>query len=346
MTDCLQNKLSLVSAVCTTADIWTAHNRSFFGVTVHWIEMNTLERKSAALACSRFRGRHTFDLIASTLEEIHTKYHISDKVLGTVTDNGSNFVKAFKIFSEPEVVAEDPTQTVLLQTDEREVIFTNITDILENQTGEEASASEYTLPPHHRCCAHTMNLIAVSDSERAYEDFSYKKLNRSTFAKCSALWNKSSRSPQAAEVVYELSETTLAVPNATRWNSFYYAVSKVYSIVEKKSETVLNDICVRLSVATYRSNEIAFMAEYIKVMQPFTIALDTLQAEHQCFMEMLLPTIASLRSRLTSMEPLLKFAGPLAEALLNGISTCFSPFEGKTDPIVATVSHPSLSVNI
>ncbi|KAK0059783.1 AC transposase [Biomphalaria pfeifferi] len=74
MHDDLQQKLSLVTVVCTTADIWTAHNRSFFGVTVHWIEISTLERKSAALACSRLRGRHTFDLIAATLEELHSSY--------------------------------------------------------------------------------------------------------------------------------------------------------------------------------------------------------------------------------------------------------------------------------
>jgi hypothetical protein len=73
----LQNKLSNVTTVCTTADIWTAHNRSFFGATVHWIEISTLVRKSAALACSRLKGRHTFDVVASKLEEIHTKFRIT-----------------------------------------------------------------------------------------------------------------------------------------------------------------------------------------------------------------------------------------------------------------------------
>lgn len=343
MVEELQNKLSQATGVCTTADIWTAHNRSFFGTTVHWIDRTSLERNSAALACSRIRGRHTFDIIASTLEQIHAKFRITTKVLCTVTDNGSNFVKAFNVFSEPEApVAVDPTQTVLSQTDNGEVIFTDVANILDNQSNDETT--EYILPPHHRCGAHTMNLIAVADSESANDDASYKKLSRSTFAKCSALWNKSSRSPQAAEVVHDSSQITLAVPNATRWNSFFYSISKLYSIVEKKSEVVLNDICAKLSLPPFRSNEVAFMAEYIKVMHPVAIALDTLQAEDQCFMGVLLPTITSLRVRLTTIRPTLKSAGPLADAILSGLNKRFGAFETKDDLIVASVSHPQFKL--
>ena len=169
----LQQKLSVLFAVCTTADIWTCHNRSFFGVTVHWIESNTLERKSAALACFRLRGRHTFDLIAGTLENIHSTHRVTDKVVCTVTDNGSNFVKAFKEFSEPEAAPSDTTQTVLAQAADGEVTFTNIGDILVDRAG--AEETQYILPPHHRCGAHTMNLIAVTDSELANNDANFKK---------------------------------------------------------------------------------------------------------------------------------------------------------------------------
>jgi hypothetical protein len=148
----------------------------------------------------------------------------------TVTDNGSNFVKAFNEFSEPETVAADadPAQTVLTQTDDGDLTFTNVADILDNQTTTQEE-TEFTLPPHSRCGAHTMNLIAVNDAESANQDAIYKKIYRSTMVKCSALWNKSSRSPQAAEVVREVSGTTLAVPNVTRWNSFFHAVGSQFN---------------------------------------------------------------------------------------------------------------------
>lgn len=51
----IQAEMSKQNYFCTTADIWSCKNRSFLGVTVHWIDDN-LERRSAALSCSRFKG--------------------------------------------------------------------------------------------------------------------------------------------------------------------------------------------------------------------------------------------------------------------------------------------------
>lgn len=54
---------------------------------------------SYAIACKRFSGSHTHDRIAIILNEIHSKYEITnEKLMATVTDNGSNFVKAFQKF--------------------------------------------------------------------------------------------------------------------------------------------------------------------------------------------------------------------------------------------------------
>ncbi len=44
-----------ISFICLTADIWTGRNRSFLGVTAHWLD-SKLNRVSAAIACKRFKG--------------------------------------------------------------------------------------------------------------------------------------------------------------------------------------------------------------------------------------------------------------------------------------------------
>lgn len=85
--------------VCTTADVWSSRKRSFFGVTAHWIDNTSLERRSTALACRRFRGTHSFDKIAQLLHEIHLEFGLdSKKIVATISDNASNFVKAFRLF--------------------------------------------------------------------------------------------------------------------------------------------------------------------------------------------------------------------------------------------------------
>lgn len=57
-----------------------------------------MERKSFAIACRRFTGIDSYDRVADIIEDIHTSYGISTRVIATVTDNGSNFVKAFEEF--------------------------------------------------------------------------------------------------------------------------------------------------------------------------------------------------------------------------------------------------------
>lgn len=70
--------------------------RSYLGITVHWINSETLKRESAALACRRIRGKHTHDILAKAIHSICLEYHIQNKICCTTTDNGSNFVKAFR----------------------------------------------------------------------------------------------------------------------------------------------------------------------------------------------------------------------------------------------------------
>ena len=49
----------LIDTVSTTADVWSAHNRSYLGITVHWVNPTTLSCCKATLCCLRVIGRHT-----------------------------------------------------------------------------------------------------------------------------------------------------------------------------------------------------------------------------------------------------------------------------------------------
>ncbi|KYN01440.1 hypothetical protein ALC62_07790 [Cyphomyrmex costatus] len=94
----LKQTLQSIKYISTTADIWSTKHKSFMGVTAHWITED-LKRNSCVLDCRRFKGTHSYDRIAEMFLDIYSEYGLKhEQVISTVTDNGSNFVKAFAEF--------------------------------------------------------------------------------------------------------------------------------------------------------------------------------------------------------------------------------------------------------
>lgn len=247
--------------VCTTADIWTAHNKSFLGMSAHWLDPTTLERKKAAIVCQRFKGRHTYDAIAAAVEDIHASYSLSE-IKATVTDNSSNFVKAFRVFQSNEndlmEVVAGMNDAECQAYDEDDIAdFTDMAEVLSVNEHEQT----YSLPPHKRCASHTKNLIS-KDTEKAQAASAEKNTYRSAFAKCSALWNKASRSTIIAEIIEEICVTKLVVPTETRWNSFYDSVSKVVKIDKQDA------VCNKVGVKAFTEKEFQYLRDYSNVVQP------------------------------------------------------------------------------
>ena len=93
----LKAKLNAAHWVCSTADCWFSRRKSFIGVTVHRIA-DQLNRQSACLAVRRVIRNSSYNVLAQFLVEIYDEYEIARKLTVTITDNGSNFVKAFNCF--------------------------------------------------------------------------------------------------------------------------------------------------------------------------------------------------------------------------------------------------------
>uniref|UniRef100_A0A3Q2D1X7 BED-type domain-containing protein n=1 Tax=Cyprinodon variegatus TaxID=28743 RepID=A0A3Q2D1X7_CYPVA len=217
----LKAALHEVDFVSTTADIWTANNKSYIRVTLHWLSKDMLEHKKAALACRIVRGRHKYDVIGQEIEDIHSAY--GKKVVATVKDNGSNF---------DDEMEEEPNP-------DDDVTF--LPELLSAEHESDAEA-KVVLPPHHSCSSHTINLISTNNVEKYLtSNADSKVVYRSSTAKCSALWTKASRSTSAS--VAEVSRRKLLVPTSTRWNSFFDAVKRVTEIPMNEEYQFLNEYC-------------------------------------------------------------------------------------------------------
>jgi len=126
--------------------------------SMFWIVFNV--RQSRALALLRLKGSHTFDCVAGTICSIHEQFDLDvAKVVGTVTDNASNFKKAFEFYmscqdSDDEEDDEDGDENVTL-LDVNEILLETIDD----STGSIIRSYRDII----RCVCHSLNLIATTD---------------------------------------------------------------------------------------------------------------------------------------------------------------------------------------
>ncbi|XP_065315273.1 uncharacterized protein LOC135924151 [Gordionus sp. m RMFG-2023] len=339
MKESLILNLSDVSYVCTTADCWTHNRRAYLGVTAHWIDPKNLKRKSVALALKRIIGCQTYDILSNIIAEIHRSYKIQNKVCKMITDNGSNFLKAFRIFGEdnnnnntsniPDKNIEDGEQE---EDDEMEFEIIDVHDILGS------SIKSSMLPSHHRCSCHNLNLIATVDAEEALLNEDFKRVSRSTFSKCQALWNKQNKSSKTSDIFKKKLGRYLLTPNTTRWNSVYNAMKLLALFLdEKKME--MNYILDQMGIQYFNVEEHTFIKEYTEVMQYVAASLKILEGQDNMSMGYYVPTLSILIIKLKRINNL-KFCQPLIESMLKSIEKRF-PDLYDDDNVIAAIVHPS-----
>ncbi len=246
----LKAALSEIEFIATTTASWTAHRRGFIGVTAHWFNPQTMQRSCAALACKQLKGSHTFYALSGALNDIHTEFNIREKIVRTTTDNGSNFLKAFRVYGQtdennnPEPVGEGDGEED--DSDEEEESVEGVEFVDAEALLDEDDYVEYQLPKHHRCACHLLNLVSTVDASKAEVNPLYKRISRSTFAKCSSLWNKSSRSTTASEVIEHHCKLQLVRPVTTRWNSLFSDVERIVRITREQGEGAFAAVCSEL----------------------------------------------------------------------------------------------------
>lgn len=349
----LRCDLGKTKYLCGTADIWSTKRKSYLGVTVHWIDANTLERKSSVLCVRRFESPHDASRIADLLSSIYDEFDISEKVICTVTDNASNFVKAFKDFG---VSMDAFIAAMAAKKNER-----NDTNAYNEHSFEADSSFEFNFPEdeeanrsgidfieieesllsdHYRCGSHTFCLLASKDAKNAFENEQFETQHKSAFDKVNELYKNTNR-PKSSEIITNILKCSLILPVATRWNSMFDSVEQILSFELK----VLNAVMLELDLPQFTQEDYDFLQEYLQVMEPIATSIDNLQSTNSYY-AIFLPTLHSVKYALQELEKSnLKYCEPLLHSVKAGFEKRFKRFFNRHDDhciaaTIASVTHP------
>lgn len=340
-----KQELNEAKHICTTVDIWSGRRRSFLGVTAHWIDAHSLKRISRALACQRFKGTHSYDKIYELLQEINSRYGLtSTNVVACVTDNGSNFVKAFQSFgvNSRNVTNEQGSLNSLDEDSDTDSTDNELPNL--NDLSSTIHHLETRLPLHLRCASHTLSLCAT-DANKVLEnqETELSRMHDQTIKKCNTLWKAANR-PKSAEILQNILGHTLSRPVETRWNSLYDALKKIATIKDK-SAALHRALNIRNPL---RESEFKYINEYLACTKPVADALDILQGENSTYYGIFLPTILSLKKKLRNMSTEIdtyEYCSSLAATYLKSVETRFKDFLNISGSLaenaaIAAISHP------
>lgn len=243
--------------VCTTADVWSARCVSYLGMTVHFID-EQLKRHSFALCFRKLSKRQTFDYIAKTIFDVHNEFGLPvEKITHTVTDGGSNFCKAFRLFQVGDDTDTDTADDNEEEDEDEEEMWWSEADDKDDDNDEDREEEEdidqseqcfgatnlgietlrmdfnaandneeldLILPRQMRCCSHLLNLICTTDLTKYLKAKKADSLFISVFRKLKAFWRVTRRSVIAKQQVFQICGVQFPIPVATRWNSTYDAL--------------------------------------------------------------------------------------------------------------------------
>ncbi|KAJ1529965.1 hypothetical protein ONE63_006693 [Megalurothrips usitatus] len=360
----LKNKLKSLRYLATSADAWSKHRRGFLGMTATWLDPDTLERESVALALRRLKKRHTNERLAKEMHNItHTTYGVpTQNITKCSTDSASNFQKAFRVFAPQDPhVGDDSFSSV--------DVFASLdapSDSDEEDGGEneddhepipfdlvaaEANMAGVTLPPHQRCSSHILNLIGTKDVMTALDsNVAYRRVHDSTSRKLNKWWRKQSRVDMVALAIKEGLGVQLKVPGKTRWNSEFDGKKQVVEFLNK-DENAFNETLRKANLDTLSNAEARYLREYVHVMEPVAFALDILQRDKHMYAGYLLPTVHCMRKSLTDRRTLdgkpLKCCDVLARTLLAAIdkSSRFGEYIDDVELTLAAILLPEFKLD-
>lgn len=218
------------------------------------------------------------------------------------------------------------------------------------EVSENEGSDRIELPPQRRCASHLLNLVS-KDFEKKINGFA-KIAYITAMNKLHSLWILTRRSSLANGMSKTVLGTALLIPCETRWNSKFFAVEKVVNCGNKK----INELILKLSnevdsarhLQQLSINDWTVITLYLKVMKPVAIALDILQGEFNCSQGFIMPTLASMKQRISMIDGgnlALHFKSVILDIIATRFAKVIDVSESSRDLVLASISLPKFKID-
>jgi molybdopterin-guanine dinucleotide biosynthesis protein A len=281
-------------------DLWSQPGltHSYIGVTMHYYNTQKNRLETAALACRELPHPHTAVAIREAIQKILENWHLKEEdVVRYVTDAGANIVAALRPFVIMETAGDDSESEEMEEDESHEqeemTAEDNASDDLSSSSNtveaffNTVSNVQRVFPRRNSCYAHMSNVIchAVLDNRKS----PVQKLRE----KVMPIVNKFATSGVATELLKCLAGKKLLKVAQTRWNSFYYVISR---LLEVKEEVVV--VCAKRDwPISFAWSEVEMCRDLLK---PLADATNYLQGDKYSTSSAVVPFIISIEEHLST----------------------------------------------
>ena len=255
-------------------DIWSSRRmHGYFGMCISYIVDGTL--KTRVISCERFKGKHSAENIAAMYTAVASEYGLEKKKLvGMVTDNRANMVKAFQ-------EDECETDSELPDWESKAIDW-----------GEVELETPIPVPKRYSCIAHSLQLVVIDGLKEAARPIT------TVLQKCSKLVASIHKSCKATEMLKEAAGCIIPRPNSTRWNSQYRMLSSMLKICTDHPELMTKVAEILSSSIKLTQTDKDTTKELHTLLQPFTVVTERLEGENTVTSSQVLPNIFGIEHRI------------------------------------------------
>nr|XP_023672297.1 zinc finger BED domain-containing protein 1-like [Paramormyrops kingsleyae] len=306
----IKQNLATARRITTGLDIWTKKGltASFLAVSACYFNPEKNKPEHKLLNLKEMVHPHTAESISTLVEESMQEWGIPrEKVLTTITDNGSNMVASFHTHAEVATTSEEES--------EMEEQDNGNDDDDEHQEGE-GDRYDYGAIERTPCVVHTVQLVV----NMVQKEPSIRRL----LDKVRHLVNKFRKSSVATEQLLQKCALVLVKDCPTRWSSLFAMISRCLEVKEH-----LTAVVEYMGWDNLQPSEWQKIGMLRELLLPFAEHTKSLESDTQS-LSLVVPALLDLKNHLSEFSlahgRIYKDAAALAQKMLSSMDRRFSVF--------------------